>query len=335
VPSFEEERVVHSIRRGLTDALERDDRVVLLGEDIESPYGGAFKVSSGLSDQFPGRVRNTPISEAAIVGIGSGLAMSGFRPIVEIMFGDFLLLAADQLVNHAAKFQWMYNDQVTVPLIVRTPMGGGRGYGPTHSQSLEKHLLGVPGTQVLALHHRYSPALTYRRLIETIDKPSIVIENKVLYGQTASARPPDGFTLEIDDDEFPTVRLSPSGKPDLTLVAYGGMVAEAEAAMQVLFDEYELAAELLVPLRLYPLNVSPIVESVSRTGHVVIVEEGQGFAGFGGELISRMVEHHRTSARMRRVSAAPQPIPTSRPLEQVALPSRGAIVEAALELLNG
>jgi 2-oxoisovalerate dehydrogenase E1 component len=251
------------------------------------------------------------------------------------MFGDFLLLAADQLVNHAAKFQWMYNDQVTVPLIVRTPMGGGRGYGPTHSQSLEKHLLGVPGTQVLALHHRYSPAQTYRRLIETIDKPSIVIENKVLYGQTASARPPDGFTLEIDDDEFPTARLSPSGKPDLTLVAYGGMVAEAEAAMQVLFDEYELAAELLVPLRLYPLNVSPILESVSRTGHVVIVEEGQGFAGFGGELISRMVEHHRTSARMRRVSAAPQPIPTSRPLEQVALPSRGAIVEAALELLNG
>jgi 2-oxoisovalerate dehydrogenase E1 component len=334
VPSFPEERVVRSIRRGLGEALERDQRVVLLGEDIESPYGGAFKVSEGLSTEFPGRVRNTPISEAAIVGIGSGLALEGFRPVVEIMFGDFLLLAADQIVNHAAKFRWMYNDKVSVPLIVRTPMGGGRGYGPTHSQSLEKHLLGVPGTQVLALHQRYSPALTYRRLFETIDRPSIIIENKVLYGSMVSTRPPDGYVLEVDDDEFPTARLRPRGKSNLTLVAYGGMVAEAEAAMQTLFDEYEVGAELIVPLRLYPLNVTPIAESVTRTGRVVIVEEGQGFAGFGGELISRLVENDVT-VPMRRVSAAPQPIPTSRSLEQVALPRRGTILAAALEILDG
>jgi 2-oxoisovalerate dehydrogenase E1 component len=333
-PSFAEERVVHSIRRGLKEAMEHDERIVLLGEDIMSPYGGAFKVSVGLSDQFPNRVRNTPISEAAIVGLGTGLAMSGFRPIVEIMFGDFLLLASDQLINHAAKFRWMYNDQVSVPLIVRTPMGGGRGYGPTHSQSLEKHVLGVPGTQVLALHQRYSPALMYQTLLHTIDKPSIVIENKVLYGSTVSARPPDGFVLEVDDDEFPTVRIRPQGGADVTLVAYGGMVAEAEAAVQVLFDDYEIAAELIVPLRLYPLEISPIVESLSTTGRLVVIEEGQGFAGFGSELIARLMESGQTKPHVRRVSAAAQPIPTSRSLEEVALPRRGSIVEAALEIVD-
>ncbi|MCI0526166.1 MAG: thiamine pyrophosphate-dependent enzyme, partial [Nitrospira sp.] len=119
--AFERERVVISIRRALAEALANDDRVILIGEDIEAPYGGAFKVTMDLSDCYPGRVRNTPLSEAAIVGIGNGLALAGFIPVVEIMFGDFLTLAADQIINHAAKFYWMYHEQVTVPLIIRTP----------------------------------------------------------------------------------------------------------------------------------------------------------------------------------------------------------------------
>ena len=192
---FPRERIVESVRRGLERALSENPQTVLLGEDIESPYGGAFKCTAGLSDTYPGRVRNTPISEAAITGIGNGLALAGLRPIVEIMFGDFLTLAADQWINHAAKFSWMYNDQVQVPLVVRTPMGGRRGYAATHSQSIEKHFIGLPGTQVLCLHHRYSPALVYDALVAEIDRPTLVVENKGLYSHSVDCSSPAGFTV--------------------------------------------------------------------------------------------------------------------------------------------
>ncbi|MBI4493136.1 MAG: pyruvate dehydrogenase [Chloroflexi bacterium] len=333
---FPEERGVQSIRRALEQAMELDPRVILIGEDLRSPYGGAFKATHGLSDRFPARVLNSPISEAAIVGLGSGLAMEGFRPVIEIMFGDFLLLAADQIVNHAAKFHWMFNEQVSVPLIVRTPMGGGRGYGPTHSQSLEKHLLGIPDTQVLALHHRYAPALTYRALFDTVDRPTIVIENKLLYGQMASCRVPDGYLLEVTRETFPTVRLRPARGAEVTIVAYGGMAVEAEAALQSLFEDHDVLCELIMPVRLYPLDLAPIMESVRQTGRLVVVEEGQGFAGFASEVISQMVEAAPLRPlRVKRVAPMPHPIPAARPLEQDALPNSTSIVYAALEVLDG
>ena len=333
---FSEDRVVKLVRAALDEALAADERVFLLGEDILSPYGGAFKATQGLSDKFPGRVRNTPISEACIVGVGSGLALEGRRPVVEIMFGDFLMLAGDQWLNHAAKFRWMYNDQVEVPLIVRTPMGGRRGYGPTHSQSIEKHFLGVPGTQVLALHARWSPLETYRALFASVDRPTLVVENKMLYGQNAVASAPPGWTIEATREAFPTVRMMPvDGAANVTLIAYGGMVCDAEAALGELFAEHDLLAELYVPLRLYPLDIAPIVESVRRTGHVVVVEEGQGFGGFGGELLAQLCESVGRPFRARRVTAAPHPIPTSRPLEEQALPSTAGIVRAAVEIARG
>jgi len=284
-------------------------------------------------------VLNTPISEAAIVGVGAGLALEGYRPLVEIMFGDFVLLAADQLVNHAAKFRWMYNDQVRVPLIVRTPMGGRRGYGPTHSQTLEKHLLGVPDLRVLALHPRWSPATAYEQLFATIDGPTLVLENKIMYGQTAAAKAPPGFVLEANDAPFPTVRIRPNltgERTDLTLLAYGGMVLDAEEAVRRLFVEHDVAAELIVPLSLHPFDPAPLTEAVRRSGRLLVVEEGQGFAGFGGEVIAQLAERGvLADVTVRRLAAAPCPIPTSRPLEAVALPSVESIERAALEVLGG
>ena len=134
----------------------------------DSPYGGAFKVSKNLSFNYPERILNTPISEQSIIGIGTGLALNGYIPIVEIMFGDFMSLCFDQLINHACKFQYMYNDQVRVPLVIRTPMGGYRGYGPTHSQSLEKYFLGIPNLKILALNIRVSPDKIFNTLFENI-----------------------------------------------------------------------------------------------------------------------------------------------------------------------
>src|SRR4030042_978120 len=142
--------VLESLNTALLRAFSDNLNVYLLGEAILDPYGGAFKVTRGLSTRFPERIMTTPISEAGIVGVAAGMALRGLHPVVEIMFGDFVTLIADQLINHIAKFRWMYNDQVRVPLVIRTPMGGRRGYGPTHTQTVEKLYLGIPGLMVVA-----------------------------------------------------------------------------------------------------------------------------------------------------------------------------------------
>jgi 2-oxoisovalerate dehydrogenase E1 component len=327
---FEAERVVSSVRRGLDEALAADDRVFVLGEDVESPYGGAFKCTADLSARHPGRVRNTPISELAIVGLGNGLALNGMLPVVEIMFGDFVTLAMDQWVNHAGKFAFMFADGVRIPLVVRTPMGGRRGYGATHSQSLERHVVGVPGTQVLCLHHRYAPADLYRALFGSIDRPTLVVENKVLYGHTATPRCRPGFALDRTDETFPTVRLAPAVPADITVVAIGGVGTETEQALERLFDEEEVLADLFLPTRIYPFSAACLRESLSRTRRLLVVEEGQGFAGLGAEIVAQAVELIGPGGLATgRVAAAPCAIPAARPLEAACLPGVDAILAAA------
>jgi 2-oxoisovalerate dehydrogenase E1 component len=327
------QRVVAAIHDALRRNMLRDGRIVLLGEDIEGPYGGAFKVTKDLSREFPGRVRNTPISESAIVGLGNGLALGGLVPVCEIMFGDFLTLAADQLINHASKFRYMYNDQVEIPLVVRTPMGGKRGYGPTHSQSLEKHFLGLPGTRMLALHHRYDPGLVYDALFAAIDRPTIVVENKLLYGLRTGDEAPEGYALEHTDGPFPMTRLRPEAEADATILCYGGMLADVEKALDPLFDEHELACEVICPTQLYPLDPWPIVESVGRTGRLLVAEEGIGFAAFGAEVVAQLAELAPGAPRkLRRLGSPEHPIPSCGPLEKALLPGTSHVVAAVREL---
>jgi 2-oxoisovalerate dehydrogenase E1 component len=329
------ERAVTLIHDALERNMRRDERIVLLGEDIEGPYGGAFKVTKNLSQTFPGRVRNTPISEAAIVGLGNGLALSGLLPVCEIMFGDFLTLAADQLINHASKFHYMYNGQVHHRLVVRTPMGGKRGYGPTHSQCLEKHFLGLPGTLMLATHSRYDPGLVYDTLFQSIDRPTIVIENKLLYGMRVSDRLADGFVLEHTDELFPTTRIRPEAAPEVTILCYGGMLADVEKAVDLLFDEHEIVCEVMCPIQLYPLNPWPIVESVQRSGRLLIVEEGLSFAAFGAEVVAQVLERAPGALeRVRRLASPPHPIPSCGPLEKQLLPGAEHVVAAVREMVN-
>ncbi len=328
------ERVVNRIYQALKKQMTEDDRAFILGEDIQGPYGGAFKVTKDLSLTFPGRVRNTPISEAAIVGIGSGLALAGMHPVCEIMFGDFMTLAADQIINHASKFQWMYNDQVRVPTIIRTPMGGRRGYGATHSQCLEKHFLGIPGTRVLAIHPRFDPHLVYDRLFATIDRPTIVIENKTMYGEYASHQTVSGFWAEHTSEDFPTTRIRSTAKADVTLVCYGGTLTEAEKAADKLFEEHEVVVEIICPIQIYPLNFRPILDSVKRSGSLLVVEEGQAFCGFGSEVVSAVQEAMTgTPLVARRVGAKPHPLASSKAAELDSLPSADTIVAAALEMV--
>ncbi len=333
--TFQKEKVVQSVQRGLHEALRDHPEVVILGEDIESPYGGAFKCTMGLSTEFGARVRNTPISEAGIVGLGNGLALAGMKPVVEIMFGDFMTLASDQWLNHAAKFRFMFNDKVRMPLIIRTPMGGKRGYAATHSQSIEKHFLGVPDTQVLCLHHRYNPAELYRTLFGTIDRPTLVVENKILYGQSCSSEVPPGFQLLFDGASFPTARLKPRVTPELTIVAIGGLSIDAEQAVMKLFEEDEIAADLFLPSQLYPFSVSTIADSLAQTKRLLVVEEGQGFVSFSSELIAQAAERFgHLGLICRRCTAAPVAIPAARPLEKLVLPGVDHILAKAKEVVR-
>jgi len=333
--TFQEERCVSSIRKVLHESMQIYSNLIVLGEDIRSPYGGAFKCTEGLSDAYPDRVINTPISEQAIVGIGNGLAIAGFIPIIEIMFGDFLTLAFDQWINHAAKFHFMYDEKITIPLIIRTPMGGKRGYGPTHSQCLEKHFLGIPGTYVLCLNHRIDPSIIFSNLLANIDRPTLIIENKLLYSKVISSVAPRGYELLKSIELFPTIRLKPNIQADITMVAIGGITIEAEQAVLNLSTNEEIIVDLYMPTRLYPLNVDFLKESIKNTQSLIIVEEGQGFVALGSEIIAQVAEIYASdSLYLKRVSAFPSHIPSSRPLEEDVLPGTEVIYRETIQLFK-
>jgi 2-oxoisovalerate dehydrogenase E1 component len=335
VTQLEEGTQLEGINRALRAWMREDDRVVLIGEDVRSPYGGAFKVTRGLSDEFPERVLNAPISEAGIVGVGNGLALGGARPIVEIMFGDFLTLCCDQLVNHAAKFKSMYAEKAHAPLIVRTPMGGGRGYGPTHSQNLEKHFVGVPGLAVVVLHARTQIGSMYEALRD-VEDPVLIIENKLLYKERPSAALPAGYSLSETNGPLPSTVLSPPGQPDITVVAFGRMSCLAERVAASILDQEEIAAELIFPLLVSPLDSDTIRESVARTGRLLVVEEGAASFDLASEVIASVVTAYagQKPLRVRRLAAHPAPIPSSVELERVVLPSEQALFSACLELFD-
>jgi acetoin:2,6-dichlorophenolindophenol oxidoreductase subunit beta len=339
--------VLHSLNAALRQALENDPAVILLGEDLLDPYGGAFKVTRGLSSAFPGRVMSTPISEAGIVGLATGMALRGLRPVVEIMFGDFVTLIADQVINHAAKFAWMYNGQVQVPLVIRTPMGGRRGYGPTHSQSLEKLFLGTPGLRVLAPCSLGDPG---KLLLEAIRDPGPVlfVENKLLYASQLRTDSTVGdFELRLlegasadpsEDGWAPCYALTIRGAPQpvLTLAAYGYMLELAmEAAYQLAF-EHEIFCELVVPTQLSPFMLEPVWSSAQRTGRLMAIEEGSLSLGWGAEVLAQTAQALGTQLiAARRVAAADLPIPASLTLERRVLPGVESIIYTALEIIHG
>lgn len=324
--------ILESLNTALRSALTADPHVVILGEDILDPYGGAFKVTRGLSTLFPDRVISTPVSEAGIVGIATGMALRGLRPVVEIMFGDFITLAADQLINHLSKFRYMYNDQVRVPLTIRTPMGGRRGYGPTHSQSLEKLFIGVPGLRVLAINQFNKPDNVLLHAILNGDEPTLAIENKILYTYMVHDQTTlRDFEITTTDNSL-TQSLSIIGAPPagLSIVAYGFMAELCRQAILRLAYEHEIFAQLIVPIQLSPFDMRPILESVRQTRHLLIVEEGTLTLGWGAEILARTTE--KIGIRLlksHRLAATDSPIPASVPLESAMFPDIDRIVSVA------
>lgn len=321
-----------AINAALKALLADGDDVLLLGEDLHEPYGGAFKVTAGLSQAFEGRVISTPISEAGITGAALGLALGGQRPIVEIMFADFVTLCMDQLYNHAVKFPGMFAD-CSVPLILRTPCGGRRGYGPTHSQSVENLLVSVPGLTVLYGSHRHNVGQLLVNASVRWPNPVAFLEHKLLYSEAQA--PADYEALEVDPadpgaDLFPTLRQG-SETPDITLVSFGGMLPVVERVARRLREDEELSVQIIAPALLAPLPRRTLLPALLDSPRVAVIEESHHEFGVGAELLALLAESGYRGQALR-LGTASVPIAAARSLESAQLLDEQTIVDNLLDL---
>lgn len=316
-----------AIQEAMCETIERDDRYFVFGEDV-AEYGGCFKVTRGMFEKYGGkRVVNTPISEATIAGMCLGASMAGVRPIGELMFMDFLLLALDQIANHAAKFHYIYNGQIKAPFVIRTPMGGYRGYGATHSQCLDSLLMKFPGLRVVT---PWSPR-DAKGLLKTCllgEDPVIFVEHKALYGTTG---PVPRFEEFIPLGKANIVR---PGK-HVTICANSYMVSLAMQAAELLIKE-GIDAEVIDLRCLAPLDRETVAMSAARTQALVIVEEGHRTCGVGAELAASIQEiaFGYLDSPIQRVAAADVPIPSAMELERAVLPNVESIRAAVKKALQ-
>ena len=327
----ENERVItyaEAVREAIGQAMEADERVFMLGEDI-GVYGGAFGVSGDLFHRFgPERIRDTPISELGIVGAAVGAALAGMRPIVEIQFSDFTNQAMDQIVNQAAKIHYMLGGAMSVPMVLRAPTGSGTGAAAQHSQSLEAWFAHVPGLKVVM---PATPADAKGLLLAAIDDPNpvIVLEHKLLY-RTSGHVPEEPVRVPLGQS---AVRRRGE---HLTVVATGVMVSRALEAAETLTRE-GVDISVIDPRSLTPLDDAPIHEDVSRTGRALLVQEAPGHVGFTAELAARIAESptvYRLLAPVKRLSGLDAPIPYAPQLEKASVPQVDDIVEAALTIMK-
>jgi pyruvate/2-oxoglutarate/acetoin dehydrogenase E1 component len=321
-------RYREALNAALREELARDERVVLMGEDI-GVFGGAFKVTDGLLEEFgEQRVRDTPISENTIVGVGVGAAMTGLRPVVELMTINFALLALDQIVNHAAHIHYMFGGQARVPLVVRMPQGAGHQLGPTHSHCFEAMFLQVPGLLV-AVPATAADAKGLLKSAIRDENPVIFIEHESLYGVRG----------EVPDDDhlvpFGLARVAREGD-DVTVVGISRMARTAERAAEALASEHGVQAEVIDPRTLRPLDLDTILASVRKTNRCVIVEEGWPHGGVGANLAALISEQafDDLDAPVQRVTGADVPMPYSKPLEDLAYPHEQQVVGAVLAVLD-
>ena len=314
-----------AICQGLTEALDEDPRVYLMGEDI-GPYGGAFAVTQGFWEKYgPRRIKDSPLSESAFVGAGIGSAMAGLRPIVEIMTINFSLLAIDQIVNHAAKVRYMSGDQFSVPMIIRTVTGAGASVAATHSQSFEGWYASVPGLYV-AVPSTPEDALGLFRTCRELVDPVMFVEHILLYGARGDVS--DGIKIPLGKAD-----VKKQGS-DVTIISYSKMVQNSLEAAALLEND-GISAEVVDLRTLRPLDVETIIASTKKTHRVVVVEETTKFGGFAGEVVSIVQQEafDYLDAPVERVAGEEVPIPYSMPLEKLAIPDTQRIVSAVKKLI--
>jgi pyruvate dehydrogenase E1 component beta subunit len=322
-------RYREALGQALREELRRDECVFLMGEDI-GVFGGAFKVTDGLLEEFgERRVRDTPISENTIVGMGVGAAMAGLRPVVELMTINFSLLAFDQIVNHAAHIHYMFGGQAKVPLVVRMPQGAGHQLGPTHSHCFEALFMHVPGLLV-AVPSTPADAKGLLKAAIREENPVVFIEHESLYGER-------GEVPDAEDHLVPFGYAAVRREGDeVTIVGISRMARTAERAAESLAERHGVSAEVIDPRTLRPLDLDTILASVRKTNRCVIVEEGWPHGGVGANLAALVAEQafDELDAPIQRVSGADLPMPYSKVLEDIAYPHEPQVVRAALAALG-
>ncbi|MBU2563418.1 MAG: alpha-ketoacid dehydrogenase subunit beta [Actinobacteria bacterium] len=315
-----------AIREAIIEEMDRDRKVFLIGEDI-GIYGGAFKAYKGLLDKYgTDRVINTPISEAAIIGAGIGAALTGYRPIVEIMFIDFATLAMDQIANQAAKIHFMSGGSLNVPLVIRTQGGVGKGLATQHSQSLEAWFYHIPGLKVVM------PATSYdvKGLLKTAvrdNSPVMFIEHKMIY-PVKSPVPEEEYTIP-----FGKADIKRKGE-DITIFAYSNMVLRSLEAAEEL-EKDRISCEIIDPRTLVPLDIDEVINSVKKTGRLIIVSEACRRGSVASDISARITERafDYLHAPVKIVAGLDTPIPYNSTLEQASIPQKANIIKAVKELL--
>jgi pyruvate dehydrogenase E1 component beta subunit len=314
-----------AINGTLHEEMRRDPNIIIMGEDI-GVAGGVFKVTNGLLEEFgPSRVVDTPISEAGIVGLAVGAAMTGLRPIVEIMFNDFTTLASDQIVNQAAKLRYMTAGQCRIPLVIRTAMGAGRRAAAQHSQSLQAWYAHIPGLKVVMPSNPEDACGLLRSAIRD-DNPVLFMEDKMMYNQKGPL--PDGdYTVPLGK-----ARIHRAGK-DVTIICTSSMLYPALEAADKL-AENGIEVEVIDPRTISPLDNDALVESARKTGNVLVVDEGYQSFGVTAEIAARITERtfDYLDEPVRRLGAADVPVPFAPGLEDVTIPSAARIIEIVREM---
>jgi pyruvate/2-oxoglutarate/acetoin dehydrogenase E1 component len=322
---------VEAINEALTEEMERDERVFIFGEDISIGYGGGgiFGATRGLAEKFgPERVIDTPLSEIAISGAALGAALVGLRPIAEIMFGDFMSIIMDQLVNNVAKMRWVLNDEVDVPIVYRTAYGAGIGAGFHHSQSFEAWIAHVPGLKV-AMPSDPADAKGLLKAAIRDNDPVIFMEHKLLYKRMSGPVPEEEYIIPLGKGD-----IKRPGE-DITIIATGAMVRAALQAAEAL-EKRGVEAEIIDPRTIQPFDEELILSSVKKTGRAIIVHEAPVFGGFGGEIAGILADKgiDYLDGPVKRVGAPFTPLPNWIKMEEYYLPNAEKIVTTAHEVIN-
>jgi pyruvate dehydrogenase E1 component beta subunit len=322
---------LEAIKEGIKQVMEKDEDVFLIGEDI-GLYGGSFGLTRGLFDIFgKERIRNTPISEAGIIGTAVGSAMTGMRPVAEIMFSDFMTVGMDQIVNQAAKVRYQFGGKARVPLVIRTAHGGGAGFAAQHSQSLEAIFAHIPGLKVVMPSCPYDAKGLFASAVYD-DNPVIFLEHKILYKNKNYIQdiPEELYEIPLGKGE-----IKKEGK-DLTIVATSFMVQKSLEVAKELKEKNQVDCEVIDPRTIRPLDTDLIFESVKKTGRLVCVEEACSFGGFMGEVASQVGEFcfDYLDAPVVRIASKNCPVPYNYKLEQEMIPSHDKIKENVLKVLN-
>lgn len=327
-------RVINEI---LMNLFEKNKELYHLGEDISDPYGGAFKITSSLSTRFPNRIISTPISEASFTGFATGMSLGKLIPIVEIMFGDFMTLTFDQILNHLSKFSQMYVEDKKPRIIIRTPSGGYRSYGATHSQSLEKYFAGIPGIQIISISDIHDLKKIYDYAILDERKPIIIIENKSLYSSLYRYSEQgliDGFNVKFTKEPYSSAVLSlqESDNYDLTILCYGGLAKTAREIIKQRKQEKDEKIQIISITNLNNLNLELLKEDFMKSKEILILEEGTESFGLSAEYAFNL--RNFFNGKIHRLCAKNYIIPNANHLEEEVLPSKKLINDKIDEIIG-